>query len=368
MPFGLLLASALLIQAAPAPTVYEGRPVAAWISDLGSKKYDVQDKAKKAIAAIGRPAVPGLVEALSSPRSELRSGAAWALGDIGDPAAVPALIALLSDREPDVAGAAATALGKLRDERAVEPLLAGLQAPGADKGFGGYARLRALARIGTETALVALERMATAGSPPSLRADAVKTIGETRDPRFVETLGSALNDADAGVRTAAADQLRFFDGPRVIEVLEAAAGKPATAEAAARVLRDVDTRGKPTSTVGDLQVTFMGIEMADTWSFGLTQLRAGKGNEFVIVRYRLKWLTAARGTPQAVEVYDSGGARLPTAWAAAGQFSFTSYGDRKAGEAVTSDAAFAAKKGTKLGKCTIHGAEFDLAASATPSP
>ena len=44
-----------------------------------------------------------------------------------------------------------------------------------------------------------------------------------------------------------------------------------------------------------------------------------------------------------------------------GWFSVSMHGARKPGEVVTSDAAFAAKKGTKLGTCTIQGAEFSLA-------
>jgi HEAT repeats len=367
MTFALLLAAGLLLQAAPAvpdSLVYEGRPVAAWISDLGSKKYDVEAKAKKAIAAIGRPAVPGLLEALSSPRAEMRAGATWALGSIGDPAAVPAVIALLSDKERSVGNAAAHALGELRDERAVEPLLAGLQIPGPDKEFHGYARLYALADIGTEKALAGLAGIATTDVRPSARADAVKALGRMKDARTVEPLGSALKDPDEQVRTAAADGLRSLDTPRVIELLEAAAADTLTGKPAAMALRDVDTRGKPAVTVGDFQVTFMGLETAETWGSRPSQFNAKKGYELVIVRYRLKFLAGTEktiGAIEAVELYDTEGFRLQTAAASAGRFSLSMFGKRKAGEAVTSDSAFAAKKGTKLGKCKVQGAEFDLA-------
>jgi HEAT repeat protein len=57
----------------------------------------------------------------------VRRGAAWALGEIGDPRAVEQILPLLTDRKKDVRATAAEALGKLRDPRAVDHLSAALE-------------------------------------------------------------------------------------------------------------------------------------------------------------------------------------------------------------------------------------------------
>ncbi|HOD85308.1 MAG TPA: HEAT repeat domain-containing protein, partial [Methanoculleus sp.] len=54
-------------------------------------------------------------------------GAAWSLGEIGDPRAVEPILPLLADKKKDVRTAAADALGKLRDSRAAAALSAALE-------------------------------------------------------------------------------------------------------------------------------------------------------------------------------------------------------------------------------------------------
>jgi HEAT repeat protein len=74
---------------------------------------DSGDEAASALGKLGKPAVPGLLEALTDPQ---RCGkAARALGEIGlaSKAVVAGLAALLQDRRTDVRSSAAEALGKL---------------------------------------------------------------------------------------------------------------------------------------------------------------------------------------------------------------------------------------------------------------
>ena len=76
------------------------------------------------LAKIGGPAFEPLISALKDENSNLREGAAMALGQLGDTRAVTPLITLLKDEEMRVRMEAAWALGGLRDARAVKPLIA----------------------------------------------------------------------------------------------------------------------------------------------------------------------------------------------------------------------------------------------------
>jgi len=75
----------------------------------------VMEDAAFALAAIGKPAVPQLIEALSSKNEWLRINAAFALGDIGRAAgeAVPALCRCLEDASFRVVHTAAESLGAI---------------------------------------------------------------------------------------------------------------------------------------------------------------------------------------------------------------------------------------------------------------
>lgn len=56
------------------------------------------------IVVIGEAAVPALLSALDDPDGNVRRGAAWSLGQIGDPRAVPFLISSLSDVDGGLMG------------------------------------------------------------------------------------------------------------------------------------------------------------------------------------------------------------------------------------------------------------------------
>ena len=86
-------------------------------------------RAVRALGEIGTPAVEPLLIALKDDDSSarLRSGAANALGGIGDARAVEPLLIALKDDEMSVRLRAAEALGKIGDARAVEPLLIALK-------------------------------------------------------------------------------------------------------------------------------------------------------------------------------------------------------------------------------------------------
>ena len=87
-------------QANPANTAHSSADqtaIASLVADLASKNWLVRQRAHESLVAIGKPAVPALIEALMSPNDSVRWEAAKALRDICDPAAAPALVKVLED-------------------------------------------------------------------------------------------------------------------------------------------------------------------------------------------------------------------------------------------------------------------------------
>jgi hypothetical protein len=95
------------------------------VARLGEDDGLAREEARLALVATGEPAVPALVEALSSRIETIRWEAAKALGEIGSAAAVPALIKALEDNDFDVRWLAAEALIAIGQESMV-PILEAL--------------------------------------------------------------------------------------------------------------------------------------------------------------------------------------------------------------------------------------------------
>ncbi len=91
---------------APASPGFAGKPVEWWIEELAAER--TREVAETALRAIGQPAAPALVRALSNERVSVRRGAAVALTGLSWPGdeAVPMLGAALSDAWPEVRAAA----------------------------------------------------------------------------------------------------------------------------------------------------------------------------------------------------------------------------------------------------------------------
>jgi len=88
--------------------------------------YDsyIQEREKiiEELGMIGEPAVQSLIRALEDKNKQVRSGAAWALGEIKDKRAVGPLIRALEDDNNIVRVESAHALGEIGDKIAIEPL------------------------------------------------------------------------------------------------------------------------------------------------------------------------------------------------------------------------------------------------------
>jgi HEAT repeat protein len=82
---------------------------------LAGKDAATRLKARKALVALGKPAVSSLTQALQNSRLDhLRWEAAKTLGAIGDTRAIPSLVKALEDGDRDVAWVAAEALKKFK--------------------------------------------------------------------------------------------------------------------------------------------------------------------------------------------------------------------------------------------------------------
>lgn len=112
--------------------VAEALDMVGWFPDVPEAEvtYRIATRGWRELVALGADAVPGLVSALSDPDGNVRRGAVWALGHIGDARAVPYLVEMLADTSGDLFGAGARVCD---------------------------AAAEALARIGTPDALAALE-------------------------------------------------------------------------------------------------------------------------------------------------------------------------------------------------------------------
>ncbi len=81
------------------------------IDQLASKDGVIRQKAREALVAMGKPAVPSLIQALQNATlDQVRWEAAKALDSLSDTRAMPSLVKALEDRNSDVAWVAADAL------------------------------------------------------------------------------------------------------------------------------------------------------------------------------------------------------------------------------------------------------------------
>jgi HEAT repeat protein len=155
-----------------------------------------------AIERMGAAALPTVVNGLHSPDLNVRVEAAGLVARMGDEEVVEALSEALRDPERRVREAAATALGELGEPAAIPALLGALsdlersvqQAAGA-----------ALATLGFDETAVLAERLAH--SDWHVRRGAIMALGCSHAEEAVELLLPHLHDAEANVRSAAAESL-----------------------------------------------------------------------------------------------------------------------------------------------------------------
>jgi HEAT repeat protein len=145
-------------------------------------------RAWEALERIGKPAVPGLIEALEQGSPEHRERAAAVLEGIGDARAVAPLIAALNDSNESVQDAAICALRTLADPRAVQPLSVLAKNRKQNDVCRRWA-IRALGAFSTPEAIGVLAGILKDESERSFsRYNAAISLGTTRDHKAEEIL------------------------------------------------------------------------------------------------------------------------------------------------------------------------------------
>jgi len=136
-----------------------------------------------ALAQIGEPAVPMLLEVLEKDEERARLLAAEVLGRIGSRAAVPLLVSALGEKSLELRACAAEALGRIGDKVAVKPLIAAFDE------------------------LAEPDGVYFAAVDAKVRRSAVEALGRLADPKAKATLKRALKDRDSSVRSKATEAL-----------------------------------------------------------------------------------------------------------------------------------------------------------------
>jgi HEAT repeat protein len=177
--------------------------VPALIARLGGRY--MSKAAANALVQIGKPAVPALIEALTSPSNRVRIAACTALGQIGDNTAVPKLIECLKDIESIVRSTACTALGLIGDTAAIPALrvhaeiMEEAQQALAKLGGTSMALQEAVRSLAEQSQWGVLCRALTSNK---VRA-AIMQLGSSAVPALID----ALRDDDTEIRQAACTAL-----------------------------------------------------------------------------------------------------------------------------------------------------------------
>ncbi|MFY9261264.1 MAG: HEAT repeat domain-containing protein [Gallionella sp.] len=156
-----------------------------------------------------------LLEQLTNKNANVRSNAAWALGDLKDAKAIPKLITLLADNDRNVRGNAVMALGKLKAEAAIPKLIILL----ADND--GKVRSSAAAALGNLKAEAAIPKLITllADDYVYVRSSAAEALGKLNAHEAIPKLITLLVDNNVYVRSSAAEALGKLNAHEAIPKL-----------------------------------------------------------------------------------------------------------------------------------------------------
>jgi len=179
----------------------------------------VGEAAQRALIVIGRPSVgPLSTVLLKSEDPPIRTSAAYALGEIGDPSAVDPLITVCGNIKDEVQLriAAIDALNSFtRDPRLFQALVDLLK---DDNSQVRYSAVRLLWNMKDARAVEPLIPLLM-DEAPEVKREAILALGELKDARAVEPLIALLKNADLEMKKQAIVALRNNKDARAVEPL-----------------------------------------------------------------------------------------------------------------------------------------------------
>lgn len=174
------------------------------------------------LAALGEAALRPATRLLDNPRPDIRVLATLIVGRLSGPKAATAMIRSLSDKDLDVRVSAAAQLGLMRDGAQFVGQLTDLARAGPPDS--GMAAIVALEKVATAGAALSLRSLAEGHQDPAIRAQAVESLGRRRDPESIPVLVSRLQDTSP-VETQLLGEFR--DDRVLAEILRRGAALPA---------------------------------------------------------------------------------------------------------------------------------------------
>lgn len=172
-------------------------------------------EASRTLAKIGEPAMPGLVEAMSSSNEDVRRLAVKSLGQLGNIKSIEVLIRALTDPSRRVQAAAAIALGNYRHPIASQKLTEVF--PTVEP----KVRVHLIYALSQINDIIAVPFLMDqfAQQEPDVKAAIALALGKLRDARALPTLLTAAQDDDEIVRANGLYALSSFYTPVVIDTL-----------------------------------------------------------------------------------------------------------------------------------------------------
>lgn len=185
------------------------------LAAIGDRNWHVYHAVQEALARIGRPAVPALINELATGDLRSKYMAQQALVDIRLPAIKP-LLSELGSPAADVRHWVATTLGKI-GSAVIGPVTELLNDPTQPA----EARAAAIRAVGYTESLAATDLLtAVKASAPQVRMAVLRAVSDIRDETTTELLVSGLTDSSPSVREEAYALLRDWQLGEVTECLQ----------------------------------------------------------------------------------------------------------------------------------------------------
>ncbi len=185
------------------------------LAALSDRNWHVYHASREALARIGRPAVPALIDKLATGDLRSKYTAQQALVGIRTPA-IKSLLSALSSPVADVRHWVATTLGKI-GSAIIDPI-SGLVNDSTQPAETRAAAIRAVGYTKSPAASDLLK--AVEAGAPQVRIAVLRAVGDIRDPITTELLVSGLTDSSPKVREVAYALLKDWQLGEVSERLQ----------------------------------------------------------------------------------------------------------------------------------------------------